>query len=241
MFLNDYYSRFSLSHLKDFLQDFLDESGLKTAVVTEVDVTQDLYRNTDLVCVLIKVSSSENVGLETKIKKAMAEAGFFDIPFCEYHFYTDVFPSDNPFYMELKIANKNKEENKMKQLPEIKKIIHSGDYTHIMWEDGTKTSVKRAEGTPNDPYSAFAQAVLKKLYGSTENAKFEHDLRQNSDKVQKKILAQKELRREKQRKAEQKKIDWELKRQESELAEKEEQVKAIRAKRQSMFKRNSEV
>ena len=31
----------------------------------------------------------------------------------------------------------------MKQLPEIKKIIHSGDYTHIIWADDSKTSVKK--------------------------------------------------------------------------------------------------
>lgn len=235
------YSRYSSYDLKDFLQDFFDESGLKTAVVDEVRITKDLYKPIELVYVTVKVSSSENVRLQDKIEKALREVGIMGVPFREFHFDFEILPPVNPFYVELQTAIKNKEENKMKQLPEIKKIIHSGDYTHIMWEDGSKTSVKRAEGTPNDPYSAFAQAVLKKLFGSTENAKFEHELRQNSDKVQKKILAQKELRREKQRKAEQKKIDRELKRQESELAEKEEQVKAIRAKRQSMFKRNSEV
>lgn len=91
---------------------------------------------------------------------------------------------------------------------------------------------------PYDAYSAFAQAVVKKLFGSTEKAKFEHELRQHSEKEQKKILAEKEARRAKQQKAEKKKLDKELAKQERELKEKTEQVQATRAKRQSMFKRS---
>lgn len=130
-----------------------------------------------------------------------------------------------------------KEENTMKKLPEVKKIIHSGDYTHIIWEDDTKTSVKRASGTPDDPYSAFAQAVVKKLYGSTEKAKFEHELKQKSVKEQKKILAEKEARRAKQQKREERKISKELARQEKELEEKKKEVEKCREKKRRIVSR----
>lgn len=82
--------------------------------------------------------------------------------------------------------------------------------------------------------------MLKKLYGSTEKAKFEHTLKQLPIKEQKKVLAEKKARKEKQERAEKKKIDRQLKREEEELREKEEQVKATRAKRKSLFK-SSEV
>lgn len=150
-------------------------------------------------------------------------------------------PVIQPAFLELKLGCKSiKEENNMRQIPEIKNLIHSGDYTHIIWEDGTKTSVKREENTPYDAYGAFAQAVVKKLYGSTEKAKFEHTLKQLPIKEQKKVLAEKKAHKEKQERAEKKKIDRQLKREEEELREKEEQVKATRAKRKSLFK-SSEV
>ena len=150
-------------------------------------------------------------------------------------------PVIQPAFLEMKLGCKNiKEENNMRQIPEIKNLIHSGEYTHIIWEDGTKTSVKREENTPYDAYGAFAQAVVKKLYGSTEKAKFEHTLKQLPVKEQKKVLAEKKARKEKQERAEKKKIDRQLKREEEELREKEEQVKATRAKRKSLFK-SSEV
>lgn len=125
----------------------------------------------------------------------------------------------------------------MYSIPEIKKIHHSGDYTIIIWADDTKTQVKRAEGTPNDPYGAFAQAVLKKLFGSTEKAKFEHSLKQNSVKEQEKILSKKTARKEKQEKSEKKKLDREIKRQENELKKKAEQVEVLKMKRHKLFKR----
>lgn len=125
----------------------------------------------------------------------------------------------------------------MKQIPEVKKIIHSGDYTHIIWEDDTKTSVKRAKDSFNDPYSAFAQAVLKKLYGSTEKAKFEHEIKQKSVKEQKKILAEKEARRAKQQKREERKISKELARQEKELEEKKKEVEKCREKKRRIVSR----
>lgn len=46
----------------------------------------------------------------------------------------------------------------------IKKIIVNSDATIVLWEDESKTVVKRMEGDSDDIYSAVAQALAKKLY-----------------------------------------------------------------------------
>lgn len=229
--------------IKNTLQDVADESHLRTFNFKQVSIGETCYNNAFTIIVYFTVSKSEahilNHALHGFKQQALQLIGCacpFNI--IDIQFKCELTEPVSMVYCELKKAGKIKEEENMKQLPEIKKIIHSGDYTHIIWADGSKTSVKKAEDMPYDAYSAFAQAIVKKLYGSTEKAKFEHELRQHSEKEQKKILAEKEARRAKQQKAEKKKIDRELKRQEQELAEKEKQVKATRAKRQSMFKRS---
>lgn len=230
----------------DTLTELSDERGLKTFELKRVEIGTRTEIGVIPIIIHIQLSKSEGhlVGyLKYEFLKKVNEEllgrihSFSEI---KVELRCGLTEPVSMVYCELKTSDKIKEENTMKQLPEIKKIIHSGDYTHIMWADGTKTSVKKAEDMPYDAYSAFAQAVVKKLFGSTEKAKFEHELRQHSEKEQKKILTEKESRRAKQQKAEKKKIDRELKRQEKELAEKEEQVKATRAKRQSMFKRSGE-
>lgn len=46
------------------------------------------------------------------------------------------------------------------------KRIYKGDgKTVVMWEDGTKTIVKRAEGEPDNDYAAFTAALAIKVYG----------------------------------------------------------------------------
>lgn len=46
------------------------------------------------------------------------------------------------------------------------KHIYKGDgKTVVMWEDGTKTIVKRAEGEPDNDYAAFTAALAIKVYG----------------------------------------------------------------------------
>lgn len=231
----------------DTLTELSDERGLKTFELKRVEIGSRIEIGVIPIIIYIKLSQSEGHLVDylkyAFLKKVNEELlGRIHSSFSEIkvELRCELTEPVSMVYCELKTVGKIKEENIMKQLPEIKKIIHSGDYTHIMWADGTKTSVKKAEDMPYDAYSAFAQAVVKKLFGSTEKAKFEHELRQHSEKEQKKILADKESRRAKQQKAEKKKIDRELKRQEKELAEKEEQVKATRAKRQSMFKRSGE-
>ena len=229
--------------IKNTLQDVADESHLRTFNFKQVSIKETCYNNVFTIIVYFTVSKSEahilNHVLHGFKQQALQLIGRI-CPFniIDIQFKCELTEPVSMVYCELKKAGKIKEEENMKQLPEIKKIIHSGDYTHIIWADDSKTSVKKAEDMPYDAYSAFAQAVVKKLFGSTEKAKFEHELRQHSEKEQKKILTEKEARRAKQQKAEKKKIDRELKRQEQELAEKEKQVKATRAKRQSMFKRS---
>ena len=233
--------------LRNILQDSIDEASIKSAEIGIIFVKEENFSAVGHSCLVVcdlKVSKSEVFKFEAVKDHFRHEIGAeIDRGNCSYtkivvNFNVRVTEPISKIYCELKTAGKIKEENNMRQLPEIKKIIHSGDYTHIIWADNSKTSVKRAEDTPYDAYSAFAQAVVKKLYGSTENAKFEHELRQLSEKEQKKVVSEKETRRAKQQKAEKKKLDKELAKQERELKEKTEQVQATRAKRQSMFKRS---
>ena len=58
-----------------------------------------------------------------------------------------------------------------KMMPEPKKIIRSGEYTTVLWKDGTKTIVKRMPGSEDSDYAAFTAALAKKVYGT--NSKVE--------------------------------------------------------------------
>jgi len=51
------------------------------------------------------------------------------------------------------------------------KIIYNGVATVVFWEDGTKTVVKRSEGTKDDKYNAFCAALAKKVYGTNSRLK----------------------------------------------------------------------
>lgn len=68
----------------------------------------------------------------------------------------------------------------VKEYPNPKVIHHMIDGTTVViWEDGTKTMVKKRDTDSYDPYAATAQAFLKKIYGSTTNAKrILHDISQ---------------------------------------------------------------
>ena len=56
-------------------------------------------------------------------------------------------------------------------MSEPKKIIRSGEYTTVLWMDGTKTIVKRMPGSEDSDYAAFTAALAKKVYGT--NSKVE--------------------------------------------------------------------
>lgn len=53
-----------------------------------------------------------------------------------------------------------------KLYPVPDRIIRNEDATVVMWKDGTKTIVHRAEGTEDSPYAAFTAALAIKCYGS---------------------------------------------------------------------------
>lgn len=52
------------------------------------------------------------------------------------------------------------------QVPEVKKIIHSGLWTIVTWEDGTLTKIKMEDDGHYDEYAAFTAALAKKVYGN---------------------------------------------------------------------------
>lgn len=56
-------------------------------------------------------------------------------------------------------------------LPEIDRLIYSGNKTIIIWKDGDKTIVSCGEGEQFDQYTGFCTAVVKKVFGSTTAAK----------------------------------------------------------------------
>lgn len=229
----------TLKSLKYSMQERAEESLLKTFEVTNITIEECIWENNIKVIVFVSFSKSEEIQVYSMFS-SFESLIRFNLPYklsVDITFECDVKESISGAYQELKKAGKVKEENNMKQIPEVKKIIHSGDYTHVIWEDDTKTSVKRAKDSFNDPYSAFAQAVLKKLYGSTEKAKFEHEIKQKSVKEQKKILAEKEARRAKQQKREERKISKELARQEKELEEKKKEVEKCREKKRRIVSR----
>lgn len=45
----------------------------------------------------------------------------------------------------------------------IDHILKNGDYTTVIWKDGTKTIVKKASDEPDDPEKALLFAMLKKV------------------------------------------------------------------------------
>lgn len=49
---------------------------------------------------------------------------------------------------------------------EIKKVIFSGPCTIVLWANGDKTVVKRAEGDKNDREVAVLYAIAKKKFGN---------------------------------------------------------------------------
>lgn len=50
---------------------------------------------------------------------------------------------------------------------EIVKVIRSGDYTIVFWDDNVKTVVKRASGDADDFEAAISAAVFKRAVGNS--------------------------------------------------------------------------
>lgn len=48
---------------------------------------------------------------------------------------------------------------------------YDNDYTTVLWDDGTKTTVKLSDDDIYDEYSAFCAALAKRIYGSNSRIK----------------------------------------------------------------------
>ena len=64
------------------------------------------------------------------------------------------------------ITDKVQEYKYSKRITKINHIMKNGDYTTVLWADGSKTIVKRAKGEKDNPEVALAYALLKKLNGN---------------------------------------------------------------------------
>jgi hypothetical protein len=51
-------------------------------------------------------------------------------------------------------------------MPQPKKVIFNGPATIVMWQDSTKTIVKRREGEEDDREKAVMYCIIKKLCGN---------------------------------------------------------------------------
>lgn len=52
---------------------------------------------------------------------------------------------------------------------EIKDVIHNDPATIVLWQDGSKTVVKRQEGDTYDPEKGLAMCIVKKICGNKGN------------------------------------------------------------------------
>ena len=64
-----------------------------------------------------------------------------------------------------------------KESIKIKKILKNGDYTTVLWKDGSHTVVKKMASENDDPEKALLFAMLKKLCDNngSKMAKFIED------------------------------------------------------------------
>ena len=54
---------------------------------------------------------------------------------------------------------------------EVDRIIRNGKATVVIWKDGEKTIVRRAEDEAESTYAAFTAAVAIRLYGNNSKLK----------------------------------------------------------------------
>ena len=64
----------------------------------------------------------------------------------------------------------------------IKKVIYSNPWTHIIWEDGSKTSSKCDEADTYDELTGFMMCVFKKKIPAKEMRKMFNDYVYGNDK-----------------------------------------------------------
>lgn len=71
--------------------------------------------------------------------------------------------SQSPAYLFLKEAE---DRINLNRTFKIDHILKNGDYTTVIWKDGTKTIVKKASDESDDPEKALLFAMLKKVCGN---------------------------------------------------------------------------
>ena len=74
-------------------------------------------------------------------------------------------------HMNCEIEKEKESENMNCNHITAEKIYYKGNYTTVVWSDGTVTTVKCGENETFDKYSGFAAAVCKKFFGSTTATK----------------------------------------------------------------------
>lgn len=74
-----------------------------------------------------------------------------------------------------------------------KRILKNGRATIVMWADGTKTVVHKAEGAEDSPYAAFTAALAIKCYGS--NSAVNRIVRKTEQQKSKKEKAEEKKRK----------------------------------------------
>ena len=67
-------------------------------------------------------------------------------------------------------------------LPQVDRIIYSGNKTIVIWKDKTKTIVSCSDGETFDEFDGFTAALAKKIYGSTCAVKKEIKKHRQADK-----------------------------------------------------------
>lgn len=72
---------------------------------------------------------------------------------------------DSWYYANL-MTNKVQKYRTLEMATKINHIMKNGDYTTVLWADGTKTIVKKATDEKDDPEMALAYALLKKIKGN---------------------------------------------------------------------------
>lgn len=73
--------------------------------------------------------------------------------------------------LEIEITKIKVKYTQKKPIPTVKRILKNGDYMTVLWEDGDKTIVKRAEDEAESDYAAFTAALGIKVYGSNSALK----------------------------------------------------------------------
>ena len=73
--------------------------------------------------------------------------------------------------LEIEITKIKVKYTQKKPIPTVKRVLKNGDYTTVLWEDGDKTIVKRAEDEAESDYAAFTAALGIKVYGSNRALK----------------------------------------------------------------------